>query len=530
MVTKAAVAQEQLEELEQRCQTEAGLTSTDDLKQLLASVRPIIGAAIDTLTDGDIAALEPLSRTAQRLWNLAGKVKQLQDDETTTFECDLRQVSVELQADICNRSLRGIDRLLEFSAAGCCAWLEIEQTERAHGCLQLHERALSLRGSSNVSDLPSYLDVLLARARLMRASNQLADAILDEALQRVSTEQSFKASSKAAAALFAFGVADINAEKYEVALHLFKQCQQIWQEIAARGDHSNIEEKLHSQSQVWNCIAQCYLQLGSYAECTGAAKKAQECKSSPAAVYILLDCALRQNDAESANACLTEIISSTEDEVHFDLTLAAIEICLEHTSTCQTDTAAAYVSLLAHPLLSPKDKLRARVHQLCKVEHPIALIVSLCNAIKDHHSKDPAFKEHLPQIAMFLGERSQTMWNRTIQEPSYTLTDEELKDSEHCTQLQMDFNTEEHNDPELEGPLHRMMAYIKMEQDDMSAAEVHIRHAETKQPEHQSTHILRCTHSIRTKNDCAAKDALAKLLLITDHHHVNHSTFRVHIL
>jgi hypothetical protein len=119
---------------------------------------------------------------------------------------------------------------------------------------------------------------------------------------------------------------------------------------------------------------------------------------------------------------------------------------------------------------------------------------------------------------MFLGERSQTMWNRTIQEPSYTLTDEELKDSEHCTQLQMDFNTEEHNDPELEGPLHRMMAYIKMEQDDMSAAEVHIRHAETKQPEHQSTHILRCTHSIRTKNDCAAKDALAKLLLITDHH------------
>ena len=126
-------------------------------------------------------------------------------------------------------------------------------------------------------------------------------------------------------------------------------------------------------------------------------------------------------------------------------------------------------------------------------------IVSLVEQIREKHSKDPAFKDYKKRIVEVLMTRAKKPWEYAQDQGSSsgaktrTIPAEYLRECELCTAANLRLLTPGAED-ENEGKLHRLLAYTKCWQDDLTTAEVHVAKAELVAPRSASTvRQARCT-------------------------------------
>ena len=129
--------------------------------------------------------------------------------------------------------------------------------------------------------------------------------------------------------------------------------------------------------------------------------------------------------------------------------------------------------------------------------------MSLVELIREKHSKDPAFKDYKKRIVEVLMTRAKKPWEWAQDQGSSsgakirTIPPEYLRECELCTAANLRLLTPgAAAEDENEGKLHRLLAYTKCWQDDLTTAEVHVARAELVAPASASTvRQARCTCS-----------------------------------
>eukprot|EP01047_Picozoa_sp_COSAG01_P052972 COSAG01_NODE_5630_length_4133_cov_1.783094_2_plen_640_part_00 len=455
-----------------------------------------------------------LSELTCRLWNAAITLNR-STGQTTQMECEVREAALNTNILQFASSKAGLNDIFKQCAASSTAWLKAGDADRSAACLQKAELQKAERSMSRSDDMPAYLNVLLARMKLVcaRGGGVALSTAIEACISQADSSQSAQASEMVAETLFELGVGEIQRECYDSAVDLLQQSVRALEAGALRGDHSGHAEHASALGKTFNALAHCCLHNGDYAGCNDAAKKAKTSDpNNVASEYLLLESALCAKAPDSAAEHLDRIVSSSQ--VNVDLIVGSLQLCGSH----NLDTQAAVSKLLNHATVSPENKLKIRVHCLKQILHgerdstTVDSIAEQCEQICSHHSKDPAFAEYRATIAdMLLGFANMTFSPEKVDPP----TQQDLNLSEVCTMQLLHLTAESPQTDAnkiLRGRVVRLMGFIKLRQNDLSAAAEFVKQTQKAMPNSATTDILRCAFALQSKDACNALESLDALL------------------
>ena len=171
-----------------------GSGDAEQAQQMLQAIK------MEAATNNEGVAAKTMGHYRNRLWNLAVWHRQGSGDAASVLECKLRAAAITVrrrsrscqlpapsspkmvmlppsqwQLELVYATHAGFDDLMGLVADGCAAWLRLGDVNEAIECYKQHEGALVLHGAENVDDLPQYLNIVLCKAKLLRASGEPAE-------------------------------------------------------------------------------------------------------------------------------------------------------------------------------------------------------------------------------------------------------------------------------------------------------------------------------------------------------------------